>query len=81
MVTLFDLSIDQHQRLPRPTGTPAWLHGAAWAELMGPRTIREWGASAPRDGEAFVRWLDSRTELEIPLEALRGAVSPPDEPL
>ena len=77
----FDLETDQHQRWPHSTGTPAWLEGGGWAELTGPRTLREWGTAAPRDGEAFLRWLERRTAVEIPLSALQHPVSPPDEPL
>ncbi len=80
-VMVHDLRTGQSERLPRPRRPLAWPRTSVWVDMAGPRLLRQWGASAPRDGEGFARWLRTRTRVEVPVSSLKRAVSVPAEPL
>ncbi|MCR9164560.1 MAG: serine/threonine-protein kinase [bacterium] len=80
-VTVHDLSSGWAERLPRPRRPLAWPRTSLWVEIAGPQLLREWGAAAPHDAEAFGRWLRSRTRVVLPVSALKRTVPHSAEPL
>jgi hypothetical protein len=79
--TLHDLQSGQSRVLPRPTGPYAWTTRGAWVDVVEQRRIRTWDAAIPQHAEEFHPWLRTRTELELPVSALRRTMSKPDERL
>lgn len=80
-VVLHDLQTGQREHLPRPRRPLAWPQASVWVDIAGPQLLREWGASAPHEGEAFARWLRSRTRVDVPVSSLKRTVSAVTEPL
>lgn|GEM_PF-760600 len=79
-VTVFALDEGVRRVLPRPSGTFAWLR-EGWADLGGPREVRDWDSAVPRNAEAFSRWLRGRTLVEIPVSSVQKGVPSADERL
>lgn len=80
-VVLLDLESGHRRTLPRPAGPVAWTRGGGWVDVVRLRTLRRWGAAAPRTAEAFAAWLETRTQVELPLKALQSKMSETDERL
>ncbi len=80
-VTLLDLETGLRALLPRPVGPVAWPEGGNWVDVRRLRTLRRWGAAAPRTPQDFADWLQTRTQVEIPLEALQSTMPERDERL
>ncbi len=77
---LFDLRTGQRQTLPRPLATRTWFD-SGWVDVIGHNELRMWGGASPSDPDAFLRWLETRTRVELPLGALREPVSSLPKPL
>lgn len=80
-VALLDLETRQRRVLPRPAGPLAWTDGGGWVDVLQLRTLRRWGSAAPRTAAGFADWLQTRTQVQIPLKALQSALSESDERL
>lgn len=80
-VSVLDLETGQRRMLPRPAGLLAWTDGGGWVDVLQPRTLRRWGSAAPRTAGGFAEWLQTRTQVQIPLKALQSTLSEPDERL
>ena len=80
-VVLLDLQTGQRRLLPRPAGLLAWIDGGGWVDVVRLRTLRRWGSAAPRTAKAFSDWLQTRTRVQLPLEALQSKMSDTHERL
>ncbi len=79
--TLLDVDHGYRQTLPRPRQKRAWRSTGGWVDVVGPNELRLWDHAIPRRPDAFLRWLRSRTLVELPLDALREPMSGRSLPL
>jgi len=80
-VVLLDLETGRRRVLPRPAGSVAWIDGGGWVDVVRLRTLRRWGSAAPRTARGFADWLQTRTRVQLPLEALQSKMSDTHERL
>ncbi len=78
---VIDLNTGQMQRVPRPVAPTAWASDGSWADVVRLRHVRRWAIVPPQTPEAFLAWLDRRTRVTMPLEALHASVAPTPDPL
>ncbi|MEM6291798.1 MAG: serine/threonine-protein kinase [Myxococcota bacterium] len=73
---IIDLQTGQMQRVPHPVAPTAWAPDGSWADVSRLRNVRRWALAPPDSPDAFLAWLDARTRVTMPLEALHVSVAP-----
>ncbi len=68
---VLDIDTGQRQRLPHLVPPVAWPTDGSIVDVVHLRYLRRWDSPAPDDPAGFLRWLESRTRLELPADALR----------